>query len=103
MMFRNKLTTENAKTFYAEHQDKPFFPKLVDFMASADSIFLLIDGKDSIAKWREIIGATNPQDRNPDCLRAKFGDPFDVTFNGFHGSDSQESAMREARFLFGDR
>lgn len=98
-LFRTILTKEQAEAFYQEHKDKPFFSTLIDFMTSAPVTFLKIDGEKAVESWREIIGATAPKDRKEGCLRQMFGDPVTVTYNGFHGSDSEVNAEKEWEFM----
>lgn len=94
-----KMTKEEVQQFYAEHLDKPFFSELVEFMTSGESIFMILGGKNVVSDWRTLIGATKPQDRTPNCLRAKYGDPNITMLNGLHGSDSATSAQREITLL----
>lgn len=91
-----QLTPEQAADFYAEHLDRPFYPKLQEFMLSGPVMVQVLQGKDAIALNRELMGATE----NPDegTIRADYA--TNVTVNCVHGSDSPESASREIAFFF---
>lgn len=91
----------SVRGFYAEHEDKPFFPKLAKFMTSGPARALVLARADAVNAWRELMGPTDSdvaRDQAPDSLRALFG--TDKTRNATHGSDSRESAAREIAFLF---
>jgi len=95
------LTQERVSEFYAEHEGKPFFEKLTQFMSSGPVVALALSRQGAIAGWRELMGPTNShtaRDTAPSSLRARFG--TDQTMNACHGSDSKESAARELRFYF---
>ncbi|WP_016954978.1 nucleoside-diphosphate kinase [Catenovulum agarivorans] len=96
-----KLTLEQAQGFYAEHDGKPFFEKLINFMTSAPVVTLVLEGESAISAYREIAGATDPAQALRGTLRADFGGD-NVTFNAVHGSDSPESASREIAYFFAD-
>ena len=85
-------------TFYAEHQGKPFYDGLVEFMTSGPVLLLVFSGEDAIARAREIMGATNPAEAAPGTIRAEFADS--MTENAVHGSDSPASAEREIGIFF---
>ena len=96
------LSLKEAGEFYAEHAGKPFFEKLVGFMTGGPIIAFEITGVNAIAKWREILGPTDSSEARkvaPGSIRAQFG--TDATRNACHGSDSEQSARREADFFFG--
>lgn len=95
-----QLTREQAEGFYAEHQGKPFFDGLVDFMISGPIVVQVLEGEDAIRRNREIMGATNPANALAGTLRADYADSF--TENAVHGSDSAESAAREIAYFFTD-
>ena len=90
---------ELAKSHYAEHDGKPFFPKLVSFLTSGPVVALVFEGKGVIAAGRKMIGATNPLASDPGTIRGDFG--LDVGRNIIHGSDGAESAQREIALWFG--
>ena len=94
------LTGERCQAFYAEHEGKFFFEKLVGFMSSGPTMLLALRGENAIARAREIMGDTNPEKAAPGTLRARFADS--MTENAVHGSDSPASAARELAFHFGD-
>ena len=87
-----------AKAHYAEHDGKPFFPKLVNFLTSGPVMALVFEGKGVIAAGRKMIGSTNPLDADPSTIRGSHG--IDVGRNIIHGSDSVESAQREISLWF---
>ncbi|KAJ2758563.1 hypothetical protein H4S06_002643, partial [Coemansia sp. BCRC 34490] len=98
------LSRAQAQAFYAEHQDKPFFDSLVDFMTSGPVIALSLDGDDVIRGWRMMAGQTDPDEaraQTPQSIRALFGSK--CPRNAVHGSDSAESAERELAFFFSPR
>lgn len=95
------LTQEQASGFYAEHQGKPFFQELLDFMTSGPVMIQVLMGDDAVRRYRELMGATNPAAALAGTLRADYADSF--TANAVHGSDSAESAAREIAYFFSDR
>ena len=94
------LTEEEAEGFYIEHKGKPFFPDLITFMTSGPIQVQILEGENAIAKYREVMGNTNPKEANPGTLRAAFADSIDA--NAVHGSDSKQSAEREINYFFSD-
>jgi len=95
------LDRELAEKFYAEHQGKPFFHQLVDYMASGPIMVIILEKINAIEAWRELMGTTDPKDAKEGTLRKQFG--TDLGRNAVHGSDSQKSAQREIPFFFADR
>lgn len=95
---RVRMTPEQAGLFYAEHIGKPFFDGLVESMTAGPIIVQVLEGDNAIARYREIMGATNPQNAAPGTIRAEFGQ--ELPCNSVHGSDSEESAAREMSFWF---
>jgi len=87
-----------AKTHYQEHQDKPFFGELVDFITSGPVFAMVLEGENVIDTARLVVGATNPQQAAPGTIRGDFG--LTVGKNIIHGSDSPESAEREIGLFF---
>jgi len=87
-----------AKTHYAEHEGKPFFNGLVDYIISAPIVALVVEGNDAIEGCRTTIGATNPIKAAPGSIRGDFGQT--IGRNLVHGSDSPESAKREIAIWF---
>lgn len=95
-----KLTTAQAAGFYAEHQGKPFFAKLVDFMTSTPIVVLVLEKENAILDYRALMGKTNPAEAAMGTLRHDFA--IDGSKNSVHGSDSAESAQREIAYFFAE-
>ena len=95
-----RLTPERARSFYAEHEGKPFLGELVSYMTSGPCIPVVLEGEGAVAGLRKLLGATNPQNADPGTIRKNFG--IDIQTNSVHGSDSPTSAAREIRFFFPD-
>ena len=93
-----QLDRVKAGGFYAEHDGKPFFQNLIEYMTSAPVLVQVLEGESAIAKNRELMGATNPQDAAPGTIRADFAESIDA--NAVHGSDSESSALREINYFF---
>ncbi len=89
-----------AGGFYAVHKDRPFFKDLVEFMTSGPVMVQVLEGENAVAKHREIMGATNPQEAEPGTIRADFAETLDE--NAVHGSDSLENAQIEIDYFFGE-
>ena len=89
-----------AAGFYAEHEGKPFFPNLVEYMTSAPVFVQVLEGDNAVLKNRELMGATNPSEADPGTIRADFAETIDA--NAVHGSDSTNSAKREISYFFDD-
>lgn len=99
-----QLSQKEAAQFYAEHDGKPFFSTLLDYVTEGPIVAFEIMGANALAKWREILGPTDSsaaRQEAPGSIRAQFG--TDKTRNACHGSDSAESAQREADFFFGPK
>lgn len=92
------LSPDLARRFYAEHDGKPFFNDLVDYITSGTVIALRLQGEDAVQRLRQLVGATNPADAVPGTLRYMFGTSLQE--NAVHASDSTGSAERELRILF---
>ena len=97
-MEHRTLDTEVAHRHYAEHEGKPFFEPLVEFITSGPLIALVLEGQDAVRAARQVIGATNPLEAVPGSIRGDFA--IEVGQNMVHGSDSPESAEREAGLFF---
>jgi len=95
-----QLDKAKAGGFYAEHEDKPFYDNLVEYMTSGPVVVQVLYGPNAIAKNRELMGATNPQEAEPGTIRADFAESIDA--NAVHGSDSPESAAREISYFFNE-
>jgi nucleoside diphosphate kinase (EC 2.7.4.6) len=92
------LKAEEAMNFYAVHREKPFYADLVAFMSSGDSVVLLLERENAIARWREVMGATDPAKAAPGTLRRLYG--FSIERNAVHGSDARDTAAVEIGFFF---
>lgn len=93
-----RLSDVVAGGFYAEHEGRPFFPALIEFMTSGPVVVQVLEGEGAIAKNRELMGATNPAEADAGTIRADFASSIDA--NAVHGSDSPESAAREIAYFF---
>jgi nucleoside-diphosphate kinase len=93
-----QLDAEKAGGFYAEHKERPFFPDLIKFMTSGPVMVQVLEGENAVAKNRELMGATNPQEADAGTIRADFAESIDA--NAVHGSDSADSAAREIAYFF---
>ena len=89
-----------AAGFYAEHEGRPFFDNLVQYMTSAPVFVQVLEGDNAVLKNRELMGATNPNEADPGTIRADFAETIDA--NAVHGSDSTDSAAREITYFFDD-
>ena len=92
------MTEDTANQHYAEHQGKPFFGELVEFITSGPLVAMVLEGEQAVAAARQVIGATNPVEAAPGSIRGDFA--IAVGQNMVHGSDSPESAEREANLFF---
>lgn len=93
-----RLSTEQAKAFYAVHAKRPFYPQLVEFISSGPIVALVLQGEDAIALNRKLMGATNPKEAAKGTIRADFAKSIDE--NAVHGSDSPQTAKEEIAFFF---
>ena len=91
------LTEEIAKNFYNEHSSKPFYNELVEFITSGEVIVQVLQGENAIKSYRSLMGSTNPEEAEEGTLRKLFAES--LSRNAVHGSDSQESAMREIAIM----
>ena len=94
------LTREQAEGFYAVHSERPFYNDLVSYMTSGPVMVQVLEGENAIAKNREVMGATNPADADPDTIRADFA--ASIEENVVHGSDGPDTAREEIAFFFAD-
>lgn len=97
---RINMTREQAEGFYAVHKERPFYGDLVAFMTSGPVVVQVLEGKNAVARNREIMGATNPADADEGTIRKDFAESIEA--NSVHGSDSQENAAIEIAFFFSD-
>ncbi len=95
---RVKWTKAQAQEFYAEHKERPFFKELVSFMTSEPIVLQVLEGEDAVAKYREVMGATDPAEAKRGTIRKKFA--LSKGENSVHGSDSPKSAAREIKLNF---
>ncbi len=93
-----QISTELAERHYAEHQEKPFFRELVDFITSGPVFAMVWQGEQVIAAARKMMGKTNPLEAEPGTIRGDYG--ITVGMNIIHGSDSPENAEREIQLFF---
>lgn len=92
------LSRDDAEGFYAVHRDKPFFGDLTAFMSSGPAVVLCLEAEDAIAKWRNVMGATNPENAAEGTLRKLFA--TNIERNVVHGSDAPETAAVEIAYYF---
>lgn len=93
-----RLTREVAGGFYAEHDGKPFFDDLIDYMCSGPIVVQVLEGDNAINVNRQLMGATDPKEAAPGTIRADFAESIDA--NAVHGSDSPTAAAREIGYFF---
>jgi nucleoside-diphosphate kinase len=94
------LDKDLASQHYTEHEGKPFFGELVDFITSGPLVAMVLVGYEAVVAARQVIGATNPLEASPGSIRGDYA--LEVGQNMVHGSDSNESAEREAKLFFPD-
>src|SRR5262249_49766122 len=97
---RVKLSQEQAEGFYGVHKERPFFKDLVKFMTSGPVVVQVLEGDNGMARYREVMGATNPYNAAPNTIRRRFASNIEA--NSVHGSDSAENAKIEIAFFFKD-
>ena len=97
---RLRMTRDQAETFYAVHRERPFFGELVEFMTSGPVVVQVLEGDNAVAKYRDIMGATNPANAAEGTIRKQFAQS--VGENSVHGSDSQDNARLEIAQFFAD-
>ena len=95
---RTRITREQAETFYAVHRDRPFFGELVDFMISGPVVVQVLEGENAIAKYRDIMGATDPAKAAPGTIRKVYAES--IGENSVHGSDAATTAAQEISQFF---
>ncbi len=93
-----KLTKEKAEGFYYVHKEKPFFNSLTDFMSEGPIVVMVLEKENAISEWRNLMGATNPENAEEGTLRKMFAE--NIERNAVHGSDSTESAKYEISYFF---
>ncbi len=97
---RIRMTEDQAKGFYAVHAGRPFYNDLVAFMTSGPVVVQVLEGEDAIARYRNVMGATNPAEAADGTIRKSFAE--NIERNSVHGSDAPETAATEIRFFFSD-
>ena len=95
-----KLTKEKAEGFYSVHSDKPFFNDLIEYMTSNAVVLQVLEGENAVQKYREVMGATNPDNAENGTIRKEYG--LNIQENSVHGSDSDENAKIEIKYFFSD-
>ena len=94
-----RLTRAQAEQFYQVHQARPFYASLCTYMSSGPVVAGVLEGGEAIARWRELMGATDPLKASAGTIRKDLG--VDVEQNAVHGSDAPETAAAEIPFFFG--
>jgi nucleoside-diphosphate kinase len=97
-MKMTRLSKSQAEGFYDVHRERPFFGSLVTFMTEGPVIILALEREDAVAKWRELMGATNPANAADGTIRKRFAQSIER--NAAHGSDAPETAAVEIPFFF---
>ena len=95
---RVKWKQADARKFYAVHKARPFYKDLVKFMTSGPIVMQVLEGNNAVAKYRDIMGATNPANAEPGTIRKDFAESIEA--NSVHGSDSAENARKEIKLCF---
>lgn len=96
-----RLARSDAEAFYEVHKERPFYGSLCDYMSSGPVVVAVLEGEGAIARWRELMGATDPKKADTGTIRKDFG--IDVEQNASHGSDALETAAHEVAFFFSGR
>ncbi len=97
-MKKTRLSKAQAEAFYAVHKERPFYGSLVTFMTEGPVVVLALEHENAIAKWRELMGATNPANAAEGTIRKQFAESIER--NAVHGSDARETAAVEIPFFF---
>jgi nucleoside-diphosphate kinase len=92
------MTAKQAEGFYAVHKDKGFYSSLVKFMTEGPCVVMALERENAVLKWREVMGATNPEKADAGTIRKLFG--ASIERNASHGSDAPETAQTELAFFF---
>jgi len=95
-----RVSGEQAASHYAEHEGKPFYPDLVEFISSGPVVAMVLEGPAAVTTVRAMMGATNPLDSAPGTIRGDYS--LEIGENAVHGSDSPESAEREIAIYFAE-
>ena len=94
------MTRGQAEGFYAVHRERPFFNDLCDFMTSGPVVVQVLEGENAIARNREVMGATNPENADEGTIRKLFAESIEA--NSVHGSDGPDTAAQEINYFFSD-
>ena len=97
---RKQLSENEAKAFYAVHQERPFYNDLVAFMTSGPVVLQVLEGENAVLANREVMGSTNPADAAEGTIRKDFAESIEA--NSVHGSDSAENAAIEISYFFAE-
>ncbi|MFL5297184.1 MAG: nucleoside-diphosphate kinase [Phenylobacterium sp.] len=97
---RIRMTDAQARKFYEVHAERPFYGELVEFMTSGPVVVQVLEGDNAVAKYREVMGATNPEQAAPGTIRKLYAN--NVGENSVHGSDSAENAAIEIAQFFNE-
>lgn len=93
-----RIAKHEAEAFYAVHKERPFFSGLVTFMTEGPVVVMVLEGENAVAKWRDLMGATNPANAAEGTIRKRFAE--NIERNAVHGSDAAETAALEILFFF---
>ena len=99
-MKKTQLSQKEAKGFYYVHKERPFFDSLTEFMCSGPVVLLVLEKENAIIAWRDLMGATNPEDAKEGTIRKDFA--LSIEKNSTHGSDSAENAAYELSYFFSE-
>ena len=99
-MKKAQLTLSQAKGFYYVHKERPFFGSLTESMCSGSVVLLILEKENAIPEWRDLMGATNPEDAAAGTIRKDFA--VNIEQNSTHGSDSAENAAFEMSYFFSE-
>ena len=97
---RIKLSKDKAEGFYGVHKDKPFFNDLIEYMTSGPVIVQVLDGENAVENYRNIMGATNPENAANGTIRSEYA--INIQENSVHGSDSEDNAKIEIEYFFNE-
>jgi nucleoside-diphosphate kinase len=97
---RIHMSKEQAEGFYEVHKERPFYGELTEFMSSGPVVVQVLEGENAVAKNREVMGATNPEEADAGTIRKEYA--LNIGENSVHGSDSLENAAIEIKYFFND-
>ena len=99
-MKKTQLSKTQAEGFYYVHKERPFFASLTEFKCSGPVVLLVLEKEGAISAWRDLMGATNPEDADAGTIRKDFA--LNIEKNSTHGSDSAENAVFEISYFFSE-